>query len=121
MKLRFIMIVVLLFNIICAQSKKDLLLQKDILSLVEEMEFMYGYDQTLREYTIFKTFNKSETDRLEKLPKSILKKEISKRQFESDSIGIHIWKNYINPKDSAHTKRMIEIKKNIWLSQLKKN
>ena len=120
MKPRFIMIVVLLCNTICAQSKKDLLLQKNILSLVEEMEFMYGYDQTLREYTIFKTFNKSETDSLEKLPKSILKKEISKRQFESDSIGIHIWKNYITPKDSAHTKRMIEITKTYGFPSLKR-
>ncbi len=68
MKLILLIFSILLSNAIYSQSAKDSLLQKDISSLVEEMEFMYGYDQTMREYTIFKTFNKSETDRIENLP-----------------------------------------------------
>ena len=94
-----------------SQSPKDSLLKRDIVSLVEEMEFMYGYDQTLREYTLFKTFDKSETDRIENLPDSLRIEEMSKRQFESDSIGILIWNKYISPKDAEHAERMIEITK----------
>lgn len=100
-------------NIIYSQSVKDSLFQKDIVSLVEEMEFMYGYDQALREYSIFKTFDKSETERIENLPDSLRIEEMKTRRFESDSIGKLIWKKYINPKDSEHTKRMIEITKSM--------
>jgi len=104
------MVISLLFcKAIYAQSVKDSLFQKDIISLVEEMEFMYGYDQVIREYTLFKTFDKSETDRIENLPDSLKMEEMDKRQFESDSIGHIIWKRYISPKDEEHTLRMIEI------------
>jgi len=94
-----------------AQSSKDELFKKDIAILVEEMEFMYGYDQTLREYLIFKTFDKSITDSIESLSDSLRTKEIFKRKFKSDSLSKQIWKNYINPKDANHTERMIEITK----------
>ena len=111
MKLILLIFSILLSNAIYSQSAKDSLLQKDINSLVEEMEFMYGYDQTMREYTIFKTFDKSETDRIENLPDSLRVEEMKKRKFESDSIGKLIWKKYINPMDAQHTERMIEITK----------
>ena len=111
MKIKLLILLSLLSNLVCSQNEKDELLKKDIEILVEEMEFMYGYDQTLREYTIFKSFDKSETDRVENLPDSLRIKEISKRNFKSDSLGSHIFKNYINPKDEEHTKRMIEITK----------
>ncbi|UJH90963.1 hypothetical protein LZ575_20145 [Antarcticibacterium sp. 1MA-6-2] len=45
-----------------SQSAKEELFRQDVAALVEEMEFMYGYDQLLREYLIYKSFNKSETD-----------------------------------------------------------
>ncbi|WP_405368868.1 hypothetical protein [Nonlabens sp. Asnod2-A12] len=111
MKFKLLILSLLLGNIIYSQTEKDSLLQKDIINLIEEMEFMYGYDQTLREYIIFKTFDKSETDRIENLPDSLRVSEMNKRQFESDSIGKLIWKKYINPKDAEHTERMIEITK----------
>ena len=111
MKFNLLILSIFLSNFIYSQSVKDSLLQKDIVNLVEEMEFMYGYDQTLREYIIFKTFDKSETDRIENLPDSLRTEEMTKRRFESDSIGKLIWKNYINPKDAEHTERMIEITK----------
>ena len=109
MKLNILIYSILLTNLIYPQSAKDSLLKKDINVLVEEMKFMYGYDQTMREYTIFKTFDKSETDRIENLPDSLRFKEMGKRKFESDSIGKLIWKKYINPMDAEHTQRMIEI------------
>ncbi|MGX7667599.1 hypothetical protein [Flavobacterium pedocola] len=101
----------LVSNAIYSQSAKDSLLQKDINSLVEEMEFMYGYDQTMREYIVFKTFDKSETDRIENLPDDLRAEEMKKRKFESDSIGKQIWKKYISPMDAQHTERMIAITK----------
>lgn len=111
MKLRLLIFYILVSNVIYSQSVKDSLLQKDINSLVEEMEFMYGYDQTMREYTIYKSFNKSETDKIENLPDSLRVEEMKKRKFESDSIGKLIWKKYISPMDAQHTERMIEITK----------
>lgn len=111
MQLKILIFSLLLCNTIQAQSPKDTLLQKDIISLVEEMEFMYGYDQAMREYTLFKTFDKSETDSIENLPDRLRIEEMKKRKFESDSIGKLIWKKYINPMDAQHTERMIEITK----------
>ncbi|WP_037320041.1 hypothetical protein [Salegentibacter sp. Hel_I_6] len=106
----FIIISLITFSAF-SQTTKDQLLEKDIDILIEEMEFMYGYDQTMREYTVFKTFDKSETDRIENLNDSLRMKEISRRNFKSDSLAKQIWKNYINPKDAEHTERMIEITK----------
>ena len=111
MKLKLLILSIFLCNTTFSQTKKDSLLQKDINSLVEEMEFMYGYDQTMREYTLYKTFNKSETDRIENLPDSLIVEELKSRKFETDSLKKFIWKNYINPKDEEHTERMIEITK----------
>ncbi|WP_255462670.1 hypothetical protein [Galbibacter sp. BG1] len=84
-------------------------MKKDVKMLVEEMQFMYGYDQTMREYISYKTFDKSETDSIESLSESLREREILKRQFESDNFKNYIWINYINPKDAEHTERMIEI------------
>ena len=56
MKLKLCVLTLLLSNLLYSQIKKDSLFKKDISSLVEEMEFMYGYDQLLREYTVYKTF-----------------------------------------------------------------
>lgn len=111
MKLNLLIIIILLSNTIYSQSDKDLLLQKDIDVLVEEMEFMYGYDQTMREYTIYKTFDKSETNRIENLSDSLRILEMKNRKFVSDSIGNLIYTKYINPMDVSHTERMIEITK----------
>ncbi len=120
MKFNLLIVSLFLSTIIYSQNEKDFLLQKDIVNLVEEMEFMFGYDQTLREYIVFKTFDKSETDRIEKLPDSLKVKEMSQRKFESDSLGKFIWKNYINPKDAEHTKRLIEITKKYGFPSVKR-
>ncbi|MES2544704.1 MAG: hypothetical protein V4548_07455 [Bacteroidota bacterium] len=111
MKLKLFIFSILFSNMIYSQSTKDSLLQKHINVLVEEMEFMYGYDQTMREYVIFKTFDKSETNRIENLPENLRVEKIKKRKFESDSIGSLIYKKYINTMDAEHTERMIEITK----------
>jgi len=120
MKIKSILLTFLFTSFIYGQTEKDKALENDIVELVEEMEFMYGYDQTLREYTIFKTFDKSETDRIENLSDSLRLNEISKRKFKSDSLGLLIWKNYINPKDAMHTERMIEITKKYGFPSVKR-
>lgn len=110
-KLTLLLITIIFCFPVYSQSQKDSLFKKDIEVLVEEMEFMYGYDQTLREYTLFKTFDKSETNRIENLPDSLRLKEMTERKFVSDTLSKFIFKNYINPKDALHTERLIEITK----------
>ena len=109
--LTLLIISILFSNTIYSQSVKDSLLKKDINVLVEEMEFMYGYDQTMREYITFKTFDKSETNRIENLPDSLRMEEMKSRKFVSDDRVKLIYRKYINPMDAVHTERMIEITK----------
>ena len=109
MKYTFLLISFFILNTTHAQSIKDSIFKEDIVTLVEEMEFMYGYDQMLREYTLHQTFDKSDTDRIESLPDSLNVIEIEKRKFKSDSTVKFIWQKYISPKDIEHTERMIEI------------
>ncbi|MRI64637.1 hypothetical protein EDM00_11665 [Ornithobacterium rhinotracheale] len=103
-----ILLSILFFNSVFSQEKEDLF-KKDILPLVEEMEFMYGYNQIMREYILYKTFNKSETDSIENLSIDKRNEIIKNRNFVSDGLGKKIYKEYINPMDVAHTQRMIEI------------
>lgn len=94
-----------------SQSRKEQLFKQDVAALVEEMEFMYGYDQLLREYLIFKSLNKNETDSLEILPDSLRVEIIKERQFVNDSLSKIISRDYIGPMDAKHTARIIEITK----------
>ncbi|RKD94531.1 hypothetical protein [Marinifilum flexuosum] len=120
MKFKLLVLALFLSHLTYSQSVKDSLLKKDIVNLVEEMEFMYGYDQTLREYTIYKTFDKCETNRIENLRDSLKMEELSNRQFESDDVKKLIWEKYINPKDAEHTERMIEITKKYGFPRVKR-
>lgn len=120
MKFKTIIILLIIANSLYAQSDKDSLLKKDIRILVEEMEFMYGYDQTLREYITYKTFDKSETNRIESLSDSIQTIERNLRENISDSLAQKIWKNYINPKDAEHTERLIKITRKYGFPSIKR-
>ncbi len=102
------------------QSTKEDLFKQDVAFLVEEMEFMYGYDQLLREYLIFKSFNKSETDSLEILPDSLRIAAMKDRKFVNDSLSKMIYRDYINPKDAIHTARIIEITKKYGFPDVKR-
>ena len=111
MRITICILLIFVISSTYGQIQKDSILKKDIAPLVEEMEFMYGYDQVMREYTTYQTFDKRETDRIENLADSIKDKEINKRKFVSDTLAIFIFKNYIDPKDAVHTARIIEITK----------
>lgn len=97
-------------NFYC-QSNKDELLKQDIAGIVEELKFMYQYDQATREYLYFQTFDKSITDSIESLGEKSRENRIIYTPVKSDSLKKKIWNIYINPMDQLHTKRMIEITK----------
>ncbi len=121
MNVRIICLVMLVFsNSIYAQSNKEELFKKDVVKLVEELEFIYGYDQMLREYILYKTFDKGETDSIERLPQNEQQQILSERTFQSDSIAKFIWRNYITPKDNKHTERIIEITKKYGFPSVKR-
>ncbi len=84
---------------------------KDIELLVEELKFMYDTDQALREYILFKTYNKAITDSIEKLPQEKVKEYIVSNNFKSDSLAKRINKEYILPIDILNTERFIELTK----------
>lgn len=111
MKYLFLLSLLLTATLTFSQTAKEDLFKRDVAVLVEEMEFMYGYDQLLREYLIFKTFKKSETDSIEILPDSLRDAAIEERSFINDSLQKIISRDYINPKDARHTARIIEITK----------
>ncbi len=99
--------IVIAFSVNSFAQDKDTLLKADIDGVVELLEFIYEYDQTLREYTVFRTFDKSETNRIEALPDSLKRLEKQHRKFKSDTLSNFIWRNYINPMDSIHTRILI--------------
>lgn len=101
--------VIIAFSLNSIAQDKDSLLKADINGVVELLEFMFDYDQTLREYTTFRTFDKSETNRIESLPDSLMRVEKQQRKFKSDTLSSFIWRNYINPMDSIHTRILIEL------------
>jgi len=109
MKLKFILILLITSLSTFAQTNKDILFKTDIDEIVEKLEFMYGYDQILREYENYRTFDRSISDSIENLSDSLKQEAISKRQIKSQSLKTLIWKTYINPMDSIHTKELIAI------------
>ncbi len=109
MKLKLLVLMILSPSVFYAQSVKDSLLKNNICEVVEQLEFMLGYDQTLRKYTMYATFDKTETNRIESLSDALQEVERDNRGFSSDTLSRYIWKNYIDPFDSIHTKKVIEI------------
>jgi predicted MPP superfamily phosphohydrolase len=94
---------------IFSQSEKDSLLKTDFSKILEELQFMYNYDQATREYLQYQTFDKHITDSLENLNNDLKDNRINYLPIKSDSLNDKIWKNYINPMDKLHTERLIEI------------
>lgn len=109
MKINLILILLFAGNTIFAQTGKDSLMKRDINEIVDELQFMYGYDQTMREYTIYKTFDRHKTDSIENLSDNLREVALKDLKFDNDTLVTMIWKKYINPKDTEHTERLIEI------------
>lgn len=94
-----------------AQENKDEALKADIAGLVEEIKFMFHYDQATREYLYYQTFDKHISDSIENLEKEQKENRLSYTPVKSDSLREKIWNTYINPMDKLHTQRMIGITK----------
>lgn len=94
-----------------SQSSKDELLQKDIGKIVEELRFMYHYDQAVREYLFYQTFDRSVTDSIENLSDKVREMRQEYRPVKSDSLKEKIWEHYITPMDEIHTQKMIALTK----------
>jgi len=103
-----------------SQSDKEELFKQDLVVLVEEMEFMYEYNQLLRNYMVFKTFDGCEIERIGNLPDSLRLAELRKWEFVNGNFSKYIYSNYINPKDAEHMARMIAIIKKYGFPSLKR-
>ena len=92
-------------------EKQNKNFERDIDVIVEELLFMYDTDQALREYTLFKTYNKAITDSIENLPQEKVQEFIISNNFKSDSLRRRINEKYILPIDILNTERLIELTK----------
>lgn len=96
-------------NVELEQQNKNF--ERDIDIIVEELKFMYDTDQALREYMLFKTYNKAITDSIENLPQKKIQEYIISNNYKSDSLGKRINEKYILPIDKLNTERIIELTK----------
>ena len=91
------------------KQQKDIHFERDIDVIVEELTFMYDTDQALREYTLFKTYNKAVTDSIERLPQEEMRSYLKFKKFKSDDLAKRINKEYLLPIDELNTQRIIEM------------
>ncbi|SFN89176.1 hypothetical protein SAMN05421741_11319 [Paenimyroides ummariense] len=91
------------------KQEKEINFEKDIDLIVEELVFMYDTDQALREYTLFKTYNKAITDSIERLPHEEMRSYLKLKKFKSDDLAKRINKEYLLPIDELNTKRIIDM------------
>ena len=99
---------------------QDKLFEQKIDTIVEELKFYYEYDQALREYLIYKTFDKSVTDSIEDLENEKDRLNyIFQTNFKSD-LAKKIWKDFIHPSDDKFTERLIEISDSLGFPSLKR-
>ena len=87
MKKLFILAFTFCYSLAISQNLQiDSLLKADADLVIEEIKFMYDYDQALREYTIFKTFDKRKTDSIESLDSEVMRKFIAQNKFKTSKI-----------------------------------
>gem|GEM_PF-914980 len=91
-----------------AQSPKDSLLISDGRTVIEELTMMWNYDQALREYAQYQTFDKHVIDSIERLDAGSRKRVTDSLSWSKVSSD-RLWATYITPMDHVHTKRMIEL------------
>ena len=63
-------------------QEKEINFEKEIDFIVEELIFMYDTDQALREYTLFRTYNKAVTDSIERLPQEEIRSYMKSKKFK---------------------------------------
>lgn len=88
----------------------DELFKQHVDSIVDELRFNYQYDQALREYVLFKTFDKSITDSLENIEYSEKKKYVFSHNFKTN-MEKRIWNEFIDPASDKFTESLIRVSK----------
>ena len=124
MKKNTLILLLLFFSSqIFSQDKIEIqerLFEQKIDTILEELKFNYEYDQALREYVIYKTFDKSITDSIENLESEKDRiKYILASNFKSD-LEKSIWENFIHPADDKFTEKLIEITDSVGYPSLKR-
>ena len=103
-----------------SQSKEEALFIQQIDTIVEDLKFGYQYDQAMREYILYKTFDKSVIDSVETIENEQDRLNyIFSTNFKSD-LGIRIWDNFIRPADDLFTERFLEISNSVGYPSLKR-
>lgn len=114
MKFKFLLFIFMCFLSATAQKiskhQYDDLFKKNVDSIVDELRFNYQYDQALREYVLYKTFDKSVTDSLEKLEHKQLESYIFAHNFKTN-MEKRIWNEFIDPASDAFTESLIRVSK----------
>ena len=112
--INLLLILLLSFTTNYAQTKSkfdlDNLFKQKADSIVDELRFNYQYDQAMREYILYKTFDKSVTDSIEKLEHEDLKKYVFARNFKSN-MAKRIWQEHIDPASDKFTESLINVSK----------
>lgn len=99
---------------------KEKRFEQKIDTIVEELKFSYEYDQSLREYLIYKTFDKAVTDSIENLENEKDRLNyIFSTNFKSD-LGKRILKEFVHPSDDKFTERLIAITDSVGYPSLKR-
>ncbi len=99
---------------------KEALFAQNADTIVEYLKFHFQYDQAMREYTLFKTFDKSITDSIESLESAEATRDyIIAHNFKSD-LSKKIWKEFINPADNKFTEYLIDITRKYGYPSLKR-
>ncbi|WPY97624.1 hypothetical protein [Christiangramia sp. OXR-203] len=116
-KIIFLILLIITFNPLFSQTEKEKLFEKNIDSIMAELRFSYQYDQAMREYILFKTFDKSIIDSLETLDDP--REYIFAHNFETNKVK-RIWDEFIHPADDKFTELMIDISNKYGYPSLKR-
>ncbi|SHJ24191.1 hypothetical protein SAMN04488096_1174 [Mesonia phycicola] len=125
MKKKLLILILIGFTLTSCYSQKKIdvkekQFEQKIDTIVEELKFNYEFDQALREYIIYKTFDKAVTDSIENLENEKGRQNyIFSRNFKSD-LAKRIWKEFIHPSDDKFTERLIAISDSVGYPSLKR-
>ncbi len=117
--MRIIFTVILIFCTISinSQESKDELFKQKVDSIMDHLRFSFQYDQAMRKYILYKTFDNSKIDSIEKLEDPT--KYIFSHNFSSDKEK-RIWMEFIHPADDKFTESMIDISNKYGYPSLKR-
>ena len=102
----FLLILLFQCSLLFSQSQKDELFKKDIDSIMDELRFAFQYDQAMRNYVLYKTFDSGVIDSINRSENSA--EYIIAHNFKTDKAR-RIWEEIIHPADKNSTQLMLQI------------